>query len=170
MIPTRLLLPLILAALLAAPALAGGAIEVVHPWARPSLPNRPGVVYLGIHNLGDAADRLLGARAAGAEAVELHKAEEKGGMMTMRPVEAIEIPAGGMAHLGPGGFHLMLFGLPAPLRPGETLELTLEFERAGAVPVSVPVMRDGPAQGDGYGHGQDEHDGGDAHQHGTDHN
>ena len=143
----RLAIPLVLATLAAGPALAGSQIEVIHPWARPTIPNRPGAVYLGIHNTGDTADRLVGARAARAEAAELHKSEEKDGAMTMSPVEAIEIPAGGMAQLGPGGFHLMLFGLEAPLKPGETLDLTLVFQQAGEVSVGVPVAREAPQQG-----------------------
>lgn len=163
--PLRHALPVILAALLAAlaapSARAGGDIEVVHPWARPSIPNRPGVVYLGIHNPGEAPDRLVGARAEGAGAAELHKAEQTDGVMRMTPVEAIEVPARGMARLGPGGYHIMLFDLDAPLRPGDSLALTLEFDEAGEVPVSVPVRRDDPAAGSGHqdggthGHGAD---------------
>lgn len=140
----RIMIPVLAALLVAAPALAGGAIEVTDPWARPTIPNRPGVVYLAIHNTGDAADRLVGARAEGVGAVEMHRSEEKNGTMTMSPVEAVEVPAGGTADLGPGGYHLMLFDIETPLAVGDTLELTLEFERAGAVPVSVPVMRQAP--------------------------
>ncbi|HUF86978.1 MAG TPA: copper chaperone PCu(A)C [Thermohalobaculum sp.] len=151
------ILALCLVTLLAVPAPAGGGIEVVHPWARPSIPNRPGVVYLGIHNLGDAPDRLVGARAGEAGSAELHKAEQKDGLMRMSPVEAIEVPAGGMAHLGPGGLHIMLFDLAAPLKAGDSLALTLRFERAGEVPVTVPVMRDGHQHGGAHGHGDTGH-------------
>lgn len=152
----------LITALAAGPAAAQTTIEVVHPWVRPTIPNRPAAVYLGIHNLGDAADRLVGARATRAEKAELHKSEEKDGMMTMTPVEAVEIPAGGMAHLGPGGLHLMLFGIDPPLKDGETLGVTLEFERAGEIEVQVPVAREAPAgvQDDGHGH---DHGGGQGH-------
>ncbi len=160
-------IPLLLAVLLAVPfagplavpfagpAAAGGGIEVAHPWARPTIPNRPGAVYLGVHNLGDAPDRLVGARAEGVGAVELHRSEEKDGVMTMTPVDSVEIPAGGMAHLGPGGLHLMLFDIEGRLEAGATLPLTLEFERAGDVAVDVPVSRDPPEQYQGGGHGHD---------------
>lgn len=141
-----LALPLILALLLAGPALAAGAIDVVDPWARPSMPDRPGVAYLEIRNSGESPDRLLGGRAAAAGSVELHKAEQKEGVMRMSPVDAVEVPAGGTAHLAPGGFHLMLFGLEAPLKVGDSLEVVLEFERGGQVTVSVPVRRDAPTQ------------------------
>ena len=145
------------------PALAG-PIEVMHPWARPTIPNRPGVVYLGIHNNGAATDRLIGARAEGVETVELHLARQQDGVMTMTPVEAVEIPAGGMAHLGPGGYHLMLFGIAAPLKDGTSLDVTLIFEIAGEIAVSVPVSRTArePAHhGDGHEHGK-----GHSHSHG----
>lgn len=153
-LPRPAIAPL-LAMLIAAPALAGGAIEVVHPWARPTIPDRPGVVYLGIHNLGDAADRLVGARAEGVGSVELHESVEKDGVMTMERVEAVAIQPGGMAHFGPGGLHLMLFDIESPLQVGATLPLTLEFERAGAIEVPVPVTRQPAGHGHGdHGHGE----------------
>ena len=159
----RLALPLFLATLMAAPAFAGSVIEVMHPWARPTIPNRPGVTYFGVHNFGDTADRLIGARAQGVGKIEIHEAKQKDGVMTMTPIEAVDIPAGGMAHLGPGGFHLMMFGIDPPLKEGDTLEMTLIFEEAGEVPITVPVskkMGDPQHQGEG-------HQGGMQHQHGT---
>lgn len=141
----RLALPLLLAVAVAAPALAGSMIEVVHPWSKPSIPNRPGVVYLGIHNSGDTADRLVGARAEGVGTVELHKSETKGDMMTMAPVDAVEVPAGGMAELAPGEYHIMLLDIEKPLKVGDTVALTLEFETAGEVSVSVPVKLGDPS-------------------------
>jgi hypothetical protein len=153
----RLAVALFLAALITAPALAGSVIEVMHPWARPTIPNRPGVAYFGIHNHGAAADRLIGARAEGVGKIELHKAEQKDGIMTMAPVDALEIPAGGMAHLGPGGLHLMMFGIDPPLKQGDTLEMILIFEAAGEVAITVPVSK---TMGDPQHHGE-------GHQHGT---
>ncbi|MFQ5566609.1 MAG: copper chaperone PCu(A)C [Paracoccaceae bacterium] len=150
-------LALALAALIAAPALAGSAIEVKHPWARPTIPDRPGAAYFGLHNLGDAPDRLIGARAEGVDKIELHKAEQKDGVMTMAPVDAVEIPAGGMAHLGPGGFHLMMFGIDPPLKEGGALEMILIFESAGEIAITVPVSK---AMGEPEHHGE-------GHQHGT---
>ncbi len=155
----RLALPLFLVTLIAAPAFAGSVIEVMHPWARPTIPNRPGVAYFGIHNQGDAPDRLIGARAEGVGKIELHKAAQKDGIMTMAPVDGLEIPAGGMAHLGPGGLHLMMFGIEPPLKEGDILEMTLIFEAAGEVAISVPVSK---TMGDPQHHGK-------GHQHGTQH-
>lgn len=152
----RSAIPLILAAFiapLAAPALAGPAIEVAEAWARPTIPNRPGAAYLEIRNTGDAADRLVGVRAEGAGAAELHEARQKDGMMTMAPVEAIEVPPGRMVRLAPGGFHIMLFDLAEPLAEGDTLALTLEFEESGEIAVEAPVMRGGMGSGMGGGQG-----------------
>ena len=159
----RLALPLFLASLMAVPALAGSVIEVMHPWARPTIPNRPGVTYFGGHNFGDTADRLIGARAEGVGKIEIHEAKQKDSVMTMTPVEAVDVPAGGMAHLGPGGFHLMMFGIDPPLKEGDALEMTLIFQEAGEVSITVPVSK---TMGDPQHHGEG-HQGGMQHQHGT---
>lgn len=147
--PIRLALPLLFATAfafaVAAPAQAGSSIEVTHPWARPTIPNRPGVVYLGIENTGAAADRLTGASAEGVGKAELHKSEQKGDMMTMAPVDGIDIPAGGTVELAPRGYHIMLFDIAKPLTAGDTVALTLDFEKAGAVSVSVPVKLGNPS-------------------------
>ena len=153
----RLATSVLLYGLLAVPAFAGSIIEVVHPWVRPTIPNRPGVAYFGIHNSGEIDDRLIGARAEGIGEVEIHRAMQTGDVMSMAPVAGVDIPAGGMAHLGPGGFHLMMFGIDPPLKVGDTVSLLLIFETAGEVPVTAPVTREAPEM--------HEHDGG--HQHGT---
>lgn len=152
----RLALPLVLALLVAAPAFAASIIEVMHPWARPTIPNRPGVAYFGVHNTGDTPDRLIGARAEGIGKIEIHKAEQKNAVMMMSPVEAVDIPAGGMAHFGPGGLHLMMFGIDPPLKDGDILNMTLIFEAAGDVAITVPVantMGDQQHMGTGHQHG-----------------
>ena len=156
MIFPRPAVALCLAALIAAPALAGSVIEVLHPWARPTIPNRPGAAYFAVHNRGDAPDRLIGARAEGVGRIELHKAEPKDGVMTMAPVDAVEIPAGGTAHLDPGRMHLMMFAIDRPLKDGDTLEMILIFEAAGEVAITVPVsktMGEPQQTGDGNQHG-----------------
>ena len=152
----RLALPLVVALLVAAPAFAGSIIEVMHPWTRPTIPNRPGAAYLDLHNPGDAPDRLIGARAVGIGKIEIHKAEPKGAVMTMAPVDAVAIPAGGMARFTPGGLHLMMFGIEPPLKIGDFLEMTLIFEAAGEVAITVPVsktMDDQQHMGSGHQHG-----------------
>lgn len=67
-----------------------------------------------------------------------------GGMMTMTPVDRIDVPAGGSVALEPGGYHIMLLGLTAPLEAGTTVEVTLTFENAGEVAVSADVRDTAP--------------------------
>lgn len=122
----------------AAPASAGGAMTVEDARARILLPTRPGAAWLTVRNSG-AADRLLGAESPAAERVELHRHIHRDGVMTMRRVEAIDIPAGGAAALEPGGDHLMLFGLEPGLKTDGSFPLTLLFEKAGAVTIEVRV-------------------------------
>ena len=95
--------------------------------------------YMLIRNNGEEPDRLLRVNTSAAHAAELHKSEETDGVMSMRPVEAIEIPAGGTAELKPGGFHMMLIGLTRDLVAGEKVELVLDFEKAGEVSVEAEV-------------------------------
>jgi copper(I)-binding protein len=59
--------------------------------------------------------------------------------MTMRPVDAIELPAGEAVALEPGGYHIMLLDLVEPLKAGETVEVTLTFEEAGERTVTAEV-------------------------------
>jgi copper(I)-binding protein len=130
-----------LAGLLAAgqPVLAAPQVEAA--WARPTAKGQPaGGGYLRIDNKGGAADRLLGASAgAAAASVELHSMSMDGDVMRMRRVDAIDVPAGGTVELKPGGLHLMLMGLTAPLEPHTVVPLTLRFEKAGEVQVQMKV-------------------------------
>ena len=81
--------------------------------------------------------------------IQIHMTEMTNGVMSMKEVEGgIEIPAGGTIQLEPGGNHVMLMGLKAPLVEGETLPLTLVFEKAGKVDVDVPVMAPGAMIGE----------------------
>ncbi|MDE0407947.1 MAG: copper chaperone PCu(A)C [Alphaproteobacteria bacterium] len=136
----RLALAAALAASLAAaaPASADGPLTVEDARARILLPSRPGAAWLTIRNAG-GEDRLVGAESPAAERVEIHTHVHEGGVMTMRRVDAIDVPAGGEAALEPGGNHLMLFGLKAGLKTGSSFPLTLLFEKTGPVTVKVRV-------------------------------
>lgn len=95
--------------------------------------------YLTIHNRGSDADRLVSAAASVAKAVELHTVVKDGDVMRMRPVQAIEVAAGATQKLQPGGYHIMLIGLKAPLKAGDRFPLDLTFEKAGRRVVDVTV-------------------------------
>jgi copper(I)-binding protein len=117
-------------------------VIVEAPWARASVGNsRIAVAYMTLRNGGSSPDRLLAVESPVGRA-ELHTMTMDNNVMRMRPVEAVDIPAGGSAMLQPSGLHIMLLDLREPLRAGTEVPLTLRFERAGTVAVTVPV---GPA-------------------------
>lgn len=64
-----------------------------------------------------------------------------GGMMGMQPVARVEIPAGGSLQLKPGSYHVLLIGLVKDLKAGDTIDLTVKFERAGGSGPSIPRSR-----------------------------
>lgn len=112
-------------------------------WVRPSMgSDQPAAAYLTITNSSGQADALLGASATGAMSVEIHQTStDASGMTGMSPISRLEIPAGGTVTLAPGGTHLMIMGLAAPLEVGGTLELRLVFERGGTVVVRAEVRQ-----------------------------
>jgi copper(I)-binding protein len=129
-----------LAALLAAgPALASGMM-VVEAFARASAtPSATsGAAYVSVMNHGED-DRLVGVMSAVAKTAEIHKTELVDGVMKMAPAGPIALPAHGTLQMKPGGYHIMLMGLARPLVEGEKIEVTLSFEKAGSMTVTVPV-------------------------------
>lgn len=160
-----LLAPLAVAGLLAGTAQArefeAGPIAVEDPWARSAAAGN-GAVYFELANHGPAPDRLVGVASPAAGTAELHASVvDAQGVATMRPVQAIDLPAGGRAKLAPSGLHVMLIGLKGPLREGMRLPMTLVFERAGEVAVEFEVVgKSGPApdagmEHDGHGAGDE---------------
>lgn len=116
-----------------------GALTIAAAWARASASGQVnGAAYMTIRNAG-ASDRLVAASAPVADVVELHTHVMDGTTIRMRKVETIDITAGTTTELKPGGLHVMLIGLKAPLKAGEKFPLTLRFERAGEVKIDVPV-------------------------------
>jgi len=128
-----------------------GDIAIGHPYARATAPGQPtGGAYLRVENRGAQGDRLVSASADVSRSVELHEMKMDGDVMRMRPVAAVEVPAGQSVVLEPGGVHIMLLGLKAPLKEGDRFPLTLKFEKAGEVKVEVHVEAPGagPARHD----------------------
>ncbi|MCP5150592.1 MAG: copper chaperone PCu(A)C [Ectothiorhodospiraceae bacterium] len=136
-----------------------GAITIESPWVRLVPPvSETSAGYMTLRNAGTEADRLLAAAAPVSKRTELHTHVMEGGLAKMRQVDAVEIPAGGAVSFAPGGLHIMLIGLARPLDAGESIPVTLTFERAGRVEVVYPVqaapMASGGHGGHGMGHGQ----------------
>lgn len=131
--------PLMFAALLAAaPAFAQPApVQATDARARATAPGQSvGAAYVTLTS--PAPDRLVGAETGLARA-ELHTMTMDGNIMRMRPVDGIALPAGEPVALAPGGLHIMLMDLKAPLQAGQHFPLTLRFEHAAPVTVTVQV-------------------------------
>jgi hypothetical protein len=140
-----------LAAALAAPALAAApGIEVTAAWARPTPPGATtGAVYVVVTNRGRSADALVSASSPAAARVEFHVMSMAGGVMSMRPMALpATLAPGATLTFAPGGAHIMLTGLKAPLAAGAHVPLTLTFRTGGAVRVDALVGYSQPA-----GHG-----------------
>ena len=143
------LLVLALAGLVAVPAAVAQetAIRLEKPWVRraPLMPDaRPGAEstaagYVTLRNRGPAPDALVAASADVAARVELHETRNMSGMMMMERVDKVELAPGSRVELRPGSYHLMLIGLKRALTPGQTVTLTLEFERSGRMTTRAEV-------------------------------
>jgi hypothetical protein len=135
-----------------------GDLVIIHPHAPATAPGAPtGAGYLTISNEGAAADRLLAVSAVFAAGAKIHRTTMKNDIMRMRPVEGgLELPAGDIVELEPGGYHIMFTGLEGPLADGERRTVTLTFERAGTVEIEFHVETDAGAGAGGAhdGHGR----------------
>ena len=135
---------LIVAAQIGAPtatAIKAGALSIQAPWAR-ATPNGAKVAggYLSITNTGTEPDKLTGATLDRATRGEVHTMSMEGGVMKMAPVESgLVIKPGETVTLKPGGYHLMFTDLKQPLAKGDRVNGTLNFEKAGTVPVAFAV-------------------------------
>ena len=116
-----------------------GSLTIESPWARASA-GANSAAFLTIKNDGDTPERLLTTKSDAAKEVMLHTSFKDGEVMKMRPVDGIDVPAHGSVELKPGGYHIMLMGLAAPLKDGDSFPLTLGFQNAGEVKVSVAVQ------------------------------
>lgn len=119
---------------------ATGALKVENAWARETPPGADvGAAYMLIRNPGRRSDRLLSAWTPRAARVEFHTMIRDVNMVRMQRIEPVHVAAQGDLALEPGALHAMLFGLRTPLRKGERFPMTLLFERAGRVPITVRV-------------------------------
>ena len=115
-----------------------GEIKIGHPYARATVAGQTGGAFLKLDNAG-ADDKLLSAQTELASRTELHSMAMEGDVMRMRQVDGVPLPAGKTVELKPGGFHLMFVGLKSPLKDGDKFPMTLKFEKAGEVEVTVNV-------------------------------
>jgi periplasmic copper chaperone A len=121
-----------------------GNLVIEQPWSRASIgTSRPAAAYLTIRNKGKESDTLLAVRTPLSSKAEVHTTTKKGGVMSMGPAGPVHIPAGGKISLAPGGMHIMMMKLKAPLNKGGTVKITLTFKNAGKVTVTAPVFGPG---------------------------
>jgi copper(I)-binding protein len=147
--------------LAAIPALAEDYVlkelRIEHPSARATPPGaRSGGAYFTVRNGGGVADRLVRVASPVAAAVELHSMTMDGNMMRMRQVAGIDIAAGATLTLASGGYHVMLIDLRQPLKIGDKIPLTLNFDKSGAIDIVATVEAAAgaaaPAGAAGHGH------------------
>jgi copper(I)-binding protein len=129
------------------PALADdvklGNLTVSGAFARASpMMAQAGAGFMIITNAGEA-DKLVAAKSDISEVVELHTHIEENGMKAMRKVDFIDVPASGSVELKPGSFHVMFIKLKDQLKEGQQVAVTLVFEKAGEVAVTLPVKGPG---------------------------
>ncbi len=121
-----------------------GDLVIERPWARASIgTSRPAAAYLTIRNEGEESDTLLAVRTPLSGKAEVHAMTNDSGVMRMGPAGPVEIPAGGEVSLAPGGLHIMMMKLQAPLVKGKSIEVTLKFERAGEITITAPIYGPG---------------------------
>jgi copper(I)-binding protein len=120
----------------------GGGNEMAEKniWARPAVAGQNSAVYFDVDNATNQDDLILEVRGDVAEAIEVHMSKmDKNGVMSMERQESVSVPAKSAVEFKPGGLHVMLINLRDELEIGDTFELTLVFQNAGEVTISVPV-------------------------------
>ena len=102
--------------------------------------DNPGALYFTRSDGGSTPDTVVAVETAMSESAELHRSLEQGGLQRMEPVAALELPAASEVRLAPGGYHVMLIGLRKELVPGDTIDATVVFRRAGRLLVRARVV------------------------------
>ena len=118
-----------------------GNIRITDPHARPTVPGQAGgAAYLTLENTGGSADRLVSVSSPVAQSAGIHTMRMDGDIMRMRDAGELRLAPAAKVEMKPGmGYHIMLNGLKQPLQAGATFPMTLNFEKAGEVDVSVTV-------------------------------
>ncbi len=129
----------------AAAALGAAACRVVpvdetgpagwtHAYLVAPVPGSPAVLYLWVTNPTAKADTVTGVEVPGADSAQVHRTMKMGnGMEGMAPMPALPIAAHDTVKLAPGGYHVMVFGLPGDLKAGDSTSVTVTFRNAGDV-------------------------------------
>lgn len=118
-----------------------GDLTIEHAWSKATIgADRPAVFYVEITNAGGLDDALVGIATPAAGMPMLHETVVTDGVASMPHAMSVPLPAGQKVQLAPGGYHGMLMGLTTALKAGDTFPMTLTFEKAGDVTVTVEVL------------------------------
>lgn len=122
-----------------------GGFRIEAPWARATIGSgRTGAVYMSLANADMEADRLVAIETPVAPQAHIHETVSEGNVMKMRSVDALTLERGESMTMAPGRMHVMLMKLTEPLKKGRSFPLTLHFEKAGNVTLTVVVGGPGP--------------------------
>lgn len=125
----------------AASATAADNVQAENPYARAVPPGQPNSAsFMTLVNSSDADHSVKSAASPVAATVELHTHTNNNGVMEMRQVPQIDIPAKGRTELKPGGLHIMLIGLKQDMKVGENASITLTFEDGSTTTVDAPIQ------------------------------
>lgn len=129
----------LIAAAVAWPALARAEVTVSEPWIRGMVAGQTATgAFMTIRSTDPV--KLVGASTPVAQRVEIHKMEMDQGVMRMRPMDTLDIPANHAVVLEPGGYHVMLLGVAKPLAKGQKVPVTLMFQHEDGKSTSTEVQ------------------------------
>jgi len=126
-------------ALLLSVSVYAADIKVEGAWARATAPGQE-VAMVDLSITSGQPAQLVGVSSPACKTVEIHSMTHDNGMMQMREVQSVELPAGKRVNLGSGGYHLMLIGLKSPLKLGDSVALTLNIKGAGKAITKVEAV------------------------------
>lgn len=128
-----------------------GIYVIENSWTKPARGGQPvSAAYVTLCNGSAEDDAIVSVAYDGAKAVEIHRSEMTNGVMEMKKLDQLDLPAGQKMQMEPGGTHLMLIGIEEAIEAGETISLRLEFENNAPTQIMLDV-RDGAAE-DHSGH------------------
>ena len=130
-----------IASLFLAASCSHSELSVTEVWARPGIAEGNTGVFFVIDNPTTKHDRLLSVESNIAEAVELHKTTMVDDVIKMTPQQFVEVPEGEQVVFKPGDLHVMLINLAEQLNVGDSFELSLNFENAGTIALTVTVSQ-----------------------------
>ena len=127
-----LVLPLIVGSF----ALNAADIEISNIYAKATPPNtKNSAMFFNIKNNTNQTIKLISVSSSASKTSELHTHLHKDGMMEMVQVDSIEVPANGETKLMPGGLHVMLMDINAPIKEGDKIEATLGFDNGEKITI-----------------------------------